>query len=239
MNHFQMMTSMLQIPSRISVLSRGGMRSKRPDVERCLLCEKDVHIMRNHLSNKNKLARDDPVRRFVLSYYSSIETLRCYQCNTCCIRFGDKSRHDKSHDLEQIKDRENVDLFPPSIKVGVKNIIDGLSLPNIELVDQWASHQKGLVEDGSTSSRWEILSSQRASLCKAIEATKKFTHTEALASFVRSYYKKGNVARTTLIIYLGSFDKFVKYVKNHKPTLFPGLRKVDWLYLSSEVKQRY
>ena len=130
-------------------------------------------------------------------------------------------------------------LMLVSISVAIEKVRPSLSLPNIELVDQWASHQKGLVEDGSISNRWEILSSQRAFLCKAIEATKEFTHTEALASFVRSYYKNGNVTRTTLIIYLGSFDKFVKHVKNHKPTLFPGLRKVDWLYLSSEVKQRY
>ena len=131
MNHFQMMTSMLQIPSRISVLSRGGcvLNDQMLNVV-CFV--KDVHKMRNHLSNKNKLARDDPVRRFVLSYYSSIETLRCYQCNTCCIRFGDKSRHDKSHDLEQIKDRENVDLFPPSIKVGVKNIVENKMFQNFE-----------------------------------------------------------------------------------------------------------
>ena len=42
-----------------------------------------------------------------------------------------------------------------------------------------------------------------------------------------------------MINYLGSFDKFINYLKYHKPSLFPVLHKVDWLYLSSEVKQRY
>ena len=155
-----------------------------------------------------------------------METLRCYQCNTCRARIGDKSRLDKSHDLQQINDRVNIDLFPPSIKVGVRNIIEGLSFPNFELVDQWTAHQKGVVEDGSTSSRIEIASNQLAFPCKTIEATKEFTHNEALASFVRTYYKNGNVTRMTLIIYLGSCDKFDNYVKHHKPALFPGHHKV-------------
>ena len=155
----------------------------------------------------------------------------CYQCNTCKIRMGDRSRHDKSHVIHQIQERSEIKLFPPSIVVGVQNVLDGLSLPNTEIVDQWVRHQKGLVEDGDVSSRWDVSSSQKSFLCQIIEATNQFTYTEGLAIFTRSYYHNGSVSRTTLINYLGSFDKFVKYLKNHKPALFPGLKQVDWHYV--------
>ena len=214
-------------------------RSKRPSVEKCLLCAKEVHKMRDHLTNLHKLPQTDPIRKFLLSYYSTIKTDRCFQCNVCNVRMGDKHRHPKEHNVERIGDREDMSLFPHSIVLAIKNFQSGLHLPNSQFVEAWITHQKGLFSDGDVSGQWDIPSTQKAFLCKAIQATAGFTDTLAFAVFVREYFEEKHLTRITVVNYICSLEKLIKYAKAYKPSQFPGLAEVDWLVISRDVKARY
>ena len=214
-------------------------RSKRPSVEKCLLCAKEVHKMRDHLTNLHKLPQTDPIRKFLLSYYSTIKTDRCFQCNVCNVRMGDKHRHPKEHNVERIGDREDMSLFSHSIVLAIKNFQSGLHLPNSQFVEAWITHQKGLFSDGDVSGQWDIPSTQKAFLCKAIQATAGFTDTLAFAVFVREYFEEKHLTQITVVNYICSLEKLIKYAKAYKPSQFPGLAEVDWLVISRDVKARY
>ena len=61
--------------SDLEIRSIKSTRSKRPDIETCILCKKEVHKMRDHLSNKQKLEKEAPIRKFLMTYYSTQKTV--------------------------------------------------------------------------------------------------------------------------------------------------------------------
>ena len=195
--------------------------------------------MRDHLCNLQKLSQTDPIRKFLVTYNSTIKTDRCFQCNVCNLRMGDKHRHPKEHNVERIGEREDISLFPPSIVVAIKNFQSGLHLPYSQFVEEWVGHQKGLFSDGDVSGQWDIPSTQKAFLCKVIEATAGFSDTLALAVFVRNYFEEKYLTRITVVNYICTLEKLIKYAKAYKPSQFPGLAQVDWLVISKDVKARY
>ena len=65
-----------------------------------------------------------------------------------------------------------------------------LSLPQKEFVVKWVRHEKGLYEDGGTSGKWNVSSTQLTFLCRAIEATHNFDEPTNVAVFVRGHFQK-------------------------------------------------
>ena len=149
-------------------------KPRRPEVEKCMLCDKEVRKMRDHLSNKHRLTNDDKLRKFISTYHTTFGTVRCYQCEVCSVRFADRAKHAKDHVIERIHERKNITHSPTNILVAVTQFRNQLLLPYREIVDFWVNHERGLFDDGDTSGTWNVSSTQFAFLCRAIEATLYF-----------------------------------------------------------------
>ena len=172
-----------EIEFRVSTESRNN-KSRRPEVEICLMCDKEVNKMRDHLTNKHSIRKCDPLRKFILTHFSTLKTHRCFQCAICSVRFGDRGKHLKDHPTERIHDREDVALFAQRINLAVTGFLSNLLLPFKDFVQTWVKHEKGLFEDGDVSGKWNVSSAQITFLCPAIEASHKFPEPTQLAVFV-------------------------------------------------------
>ena len=214
-------------------------KPKRPAVETCLLCEKQVKKMRDHLTNKHLIGTNDKLRKFLSTYYSTLHTHRCYHCSDCSFRFGDRGKHPKNHPIERIMDRENMTFFPQSISVAIDQIRQQLLLPYKELVETWVRHEKGLFEDGDVSGTWNVSSTQFSFLCRAIDATKNFTEPTNLAVFVREYFQQRVITRSTMVNYLILFEKMVDYIKAYKRPSFAVIMENDWKKIIKDVRKKY
>ena len=214
-------------------------KPKRPNVEICLLCMKEVKKMRDHLTNKHTIGTENKLRKFISTYHSTLQTNRCYQCSVCSFRFGDRGKHPKDHPIERIHDRENVDLFPQNIGFAVNHFRMQLSLPHKEFVETWMRHEKGLYEDGGTSGKWNVSSTQLTFLCQAIEATHNFKEPTNLAVFVREYVQERSLTKSTMVNYLALFEKMVDYIRAYKRTILPVIMENDWSKIIKDVRKKY
>ena len=75
--------------------ARDSRKPRRPEAEQCLICQKTVKKMRDHLSNAHKLQKEPRVKRFLCTYYSTTSTKKCYQCATCAKRMAFPGKHPK------------------------------------------------------------------------------------------------------------------------------------------------
>ena len=214
-------------------------KPKRPNVEICLLCMKEVKKMRDHLTNKHTIGTQNKLRKFISTYHSTLQTNRCYQCSVCSFRFGDRGKHPKDHPIERIHDRENVDLFPQNISLAVNQFRMQLSLPHKKFVETWVRHEKGLYEDGGTSGKWNVSSTQLTFLCRAIEATYNFEEPTNLAVFVREYVQERSLTKSTMVNYLVLFEKMVDYIRAYKRSLLPVIMENDWSRIIKDVRKKY
>ena len=82
-------------------------KPRRPEVEKCMLCDKEVRKMRDHLSNKHRLTNDDKLRKFISIYqyarYSTLLSVRSLFgpfCRSC-------KRSKRSRDRANTREREH------------------------------------------------------------------------------------------------------------------------------------
>ena len=68
-------------------------RACRKSLEECILCFKTVAKMRDHLANKHKLNDRPILKKFLSSYFSTLATKKCFQCNQCKKRMGFRYGH--------------------------------------------------------------------------------------------------------------------------------------------------
>ena len=198
-----------------------------------MLCMKQVKKMRDHLSKKHTIGTEKNLRKFISTYHSTLQTNRCYQCSVCSSRFGDRGKHPKDHPIERIHDRENVDLF------AVNQFRMQLSLPHKEFVAKWVRHEKSLYEDGGTSGKWNVSSTQLIFLCRAIEATHNFEEPTNLAVFAREYVQERSLTKSTMVNYLVLFEKMVDYIRAYKRSILPIIMENDWSRIIKDVRKKY
>ena len=103
-------------PNRTSLNNKP----KRPLFESCIICQKSVKKMRDHLNYFHGLSSNAQLKVFLNTYYSIICTKRCFQCETCLKRFSFKQVHPKHHKITRIFDRRNEKLFPEPIQVALR-----------------------------------------------------------------------------------------------------------------------
>ena len=214
-------------------------RPKRPNVEVCLLCMKEVKKMRDHLTKKHTIGTENKLGKFISTYHSTLQTNRCYQCSVRSSRFGDRGKHPKDHPIERIHDRENVDLFPQNINLAVNQFRMQSSLPQKEFVAKWVRHEKGLYEDGGNSGKWNVSSTQTTFVCRAIEATHNFEEPINLAVFVRENVQERSLTKSTMVNYLVLFEKMVDYIRAYKRSILPVIIENDWSRIIKDVRKKY
>ena len=114
-----------------------------------------------------------------------------------------------------------------------------LSFPQKEFVEKWVRHEKGLYEDGGTSRKWNVSSTQLTFLCRAIEATHTFEEPTNLAVSVREYVQGRSLTESTMVNYLVLFEKMVDYIRAYKLSILPVIMENDWSKIIKDERKKY
>ena len=219
--------------------ARDSRKPRRPEAEQCLICQKTVKKMRDHLSNAHKLQNEPRVKRFLCTYYSTISTKKCYQCATCAKRMAFPGTHPKHHGLKRIFNRTDPNQFPVEVQLSLRTLKAGLALPYEELVEHFDQHQRGLADDGDIVTVNTLSVTLKKFLGNVIVKTKEFTETKELANCVRDFTEDYSLKRITIGNYLSQLKNFFTFLKLHSANQFAGFSKHPWDDVLKEVRKRY
>ena len=132
-----------------------------------------------------------------------------------------------------------VDLFPQKHQFRCEPIPYATFTSSKEFVETWVSHEKVLYEDGGTSGKWNVSSTQLTFPCRAIEATHNFEKPTNLAVFVRQYFQGRSLTKSMMVSYLVLFEKLVNYIRAYKRSILPVIMENDWNRIPKDVRKKY
>ena len=213
-------------------------KPKRPLFEQCLLCDKSVRKMRDHLNYFHKLKSNPVLKNFLSSYYSTIQTKKCYQCEDCVKRLGFKQSYPKHHRLARIFNRKDWKCFPENIQVALKGYQESKFKPYSEVVDEFDSHCQGLANEGEVLNVSKMSSNFKNFLSRVILDTKEFEETTKLSSSVRHFQESNGLKRITMCSYLGRLKKFFNFLELHAAKRFPHFKTHSWDKVLDELRVR-
>ena len=213
-------------------------KPKRPVFESCLICDKSVKKMRDHLNYSHKLQTNPVLKSILSSYYSTLKTKRCYQCENCTKRLGFKPGHPKHHHLIRIFNRKDPKSFPESIQIALKGY-QGIKLKHyIEIVEDFDKHCQGLINDGEVTNVSKMSASLKNFIAEVISQTKEFEETTKLSVCVRNYQESYALKRITIGNYLSKLKKFFNFIELHAVKRFPHVKEHPWEKILDEVRSR-
>ena len=188
-------------------ISSVNNKPKRPLFEKCNICDKSVKKMRDHLSNSHNMSTNPSLKQFLNSFYSTLATKKCFQCEVCLKRFSFKQTHPKHHKIVRIFNRLDQKLFPEPIQVALGAYKDVSLKLYQDVVDQFDLHVQGLADDGNIVSVYRMSSSFKQFLSKVIKETKEFDVTVNLSSCVRKYQEETGIQKTTNAELFGEIEE--------------------------------
>ena len=213
-------------------------KPKRPVFESCLICDKSVKKMRDHLNYSHKLQTNPVLKSFLSSYYSTLKTKRCYHCENCTKRLGFKPGHPKHHHLIRIFNRKDPKSFPESIQIALKGY-QGIKLKHYsEIVEDFDKHCQGLINDGEVTNVSKMSASLKNFIAEVISQTKEFEETTKLSVCVRNYQESYALKRITIGNYLSKLKKFFNFIELHAVKRFPHFKEHPWEKILDEVRSR-
>ena len=115
--------------------------------------------MRDHLNGFHNLRTNPHLKVFLSSYYSTIRTKKCIQCETCLKRFSFKQAQPKHHSMTRIFNRQGENLFPEAIQIALRGYRETKLKPFEEVVDEFDSHVQSLTDNGDIVSTYRMSSS--------------------------------------------------------------------------------
>ena len=228
-----------EIETKNPAVKQTTRKPRRPETEACLICNKSVKKMRDHLTNSHRLNNNPKIKRFINTYYSTLATRKCYQCLVCLKRMGFKHTHPKHHKLSRIFDRENKKLFPVEVQISLRSFAEMQATPYQEFVEQFDQHLKGLADDGDTVSVNTMSSTLKKFLGDVIVKTKEFSETVELANCIRDFMEAHSLKKITMNNYMGKLKKFFTFLELHSGDRFPHFKFHPWDKILDEVRVRY
>ena len=219
--------------------TRKSFKTKRPEIEKCLICNKNVKKMRDHMSNAHRLGDEPRVKKFLGTYYSTLSTKRCYQCLVCLTRMSYNGTHPKHHKLQRIFNREDIQLFPMEVQITLRRLKESLAKPYENIVQQFNSYMQSLADDGAIVSVSKMSATLKVFIGQVILQTKEFSLTTELAACVRKFKIDHSLKRITIAGYLIKLKKFIDFVEVHAIDSFPNIKKYPWEKVLAEVRTRY
>ena len=164
---------------------------KRQLFEKCIICQKSVKKMRDHLNYFHNLQSNPGIKVFLSSKYSTIRTKKCIQCETCLKRFSFKQVHPKHHKTALISNRQDEKMFPEAIQVALSGYRENKLKPYHQVVEKFDQHVQSLAENGDIDSVYRMSSSFKRFLTTVVHGTNEFDATTNLdgPSMKRIYSK--------------------------------------------------
>ena len=204
-------------------------RHRRDKLETCLLCDKEILKMRNHLTSERKMNINPFFIKVLSTYYSTRKTKKCYQCNACNKRLASTYGHPENHEVIPLNDRDNLDYFPQQFRTGIISIRQTFAeKPTFKSINDSVAHQDAPLQDG------ECISTQRCSfgvktfLTVAMNGTSGFTESSGLANVVRNYAHEKGLSKATVFHYLSTSSKFIDYLILHRSREYPSFSETRW-----------
>ena len=216
-----------------------SLKSKRPDFEECLICGKSVKKMRDHLTNAHRLDKNPRIKQFLGSFYSTLNTKRCFQCTICPKRMSFKEKHPKHHKLQRIFNRADTKLFPMEVQLCIRRLKESLAKPYADIIEQFNVYTQVLADDGGIVSVSTLSATLKVFLGQVVLDTKQFSATTGLAVCVRKFKEDHSLKRITISNYLCKLKKFMGFVELHALDIFPDYRMHPWEKVLAEVRSRY
>ena len=214
-------------------------KPKRPLFEECIICEKSVKKMRDHLNYFHNLQSNPGLKVFLSSYYSTIRTKKCIQCETCLKRFSFKQVHPKHHKMTRIFNRQDEKMFPEAIQVALSGYRENKLKPYHQAVEEFDQYVQSLANNGDIVSVYRMSSSFKRFLTIVIHGTNEFDATKYLSNCVQRFQEETGIQKTTMQNYLAKLKKFFSYIELHASSRFPNYKNHPWEKTLEKVRVHF